>query len=77
VKVQIELPRKYYDFLLGRVTVDSREYALLRSGVIPENNTDLLLIACEETEANLLLRLARQLCPEAVPYIEKAISQPT
>lgn len=66
--------RVYFAFL-SRLPVDSRGYAVLKTSIIQsvppgDYNVEVL---CDLLDTELLLDHAKQLCSEAVPYIEQAL----
>jgi hypothetical protein len=67
--------RVYYD-LLGRLSASSREYAVLRESLIePVPAGDYNVETCCDVDVTeQLLERARQFCPQAVPFIEKALA---
>jgi hypothetical protein len=81
MKVVIEMPLLHYDRFVGRCSPASKEYALLKNGIIVRREKDnhyerILEIHCNEEEAKGLLNLGRNIFPDAVPEIEKAIAAP-
>jgi hypothetical protein len=80
MNVFISIPIALYQALLGRCLLASREYAILKNSVInhvPTNVRDgnIVEIFCAIADAELILNLARRVYPEAIPYIEDAISR--
>jgi hypothetical protein len=70
-----------YDRFVDRCAPASKEYALLKNGIIVRREKDnhherILEIHCDVEEAKGLLNLGRNICPDAVPEIEKAIAVP-
>ena len=61
--------RIYFGFL-GRLPLESREYAVLKTAVIGGYTVD---IPCDQQDGILLLDRANQLYPDAVPYIRSAL----
>jgi hypothetical protein len=81
VRVLIELPLSHYDRFFSLCDPDSREYALLKNGVIVQRSKGdrferIVKIDCTVEDAKTLLNLARQCHPAVVPDIEKAIAAP-
>jgi hypothetical protein len=79
MNVLIKFPIEIYQGLLGRCSVMSREYLVLKNGVVrhdeEENpNQPMVEILCEVERAKFLLDLATLVYPAAVPHIEKAMS---
>jgi tungstate transport system substrate-binding protein len=67
--------RVYFEFL-RRCELTSREYAVLKSShvepILPgDYNVETL---CDANDADLLVDRAKQLCPQAIPYIERALA---
>ena len=75
MKVIVKIPVQIYFGFLGRFSLKSREYAVLKSSVmerdIPRGYT--VDILCDERDGFLLLDRANQLYPYAVPYIRSAL----
>ena len=66
--------RVYFGFL-GRLPLESREYAVLKTSIIesaPAGGYNLEIL-CEASDAELLLDRAHQFYPEAIPYIRSAL----
>lgn len=64
------MPFGIYFSFLGRCTLKSREYALLRNGLIehvPDEHVDLLL---SEQDADLILEHAKKVFPQAARFIQ-------
>jgi hypothetical protein len=79
VKMIIEMSLDQYDRFLEKCDASSREYEILKNGVIVNHRKDghyerIIEIACEVPEAQMLLAIARRLYPDAVSAIEKAIA---
>ncbi len=75
----IEMSLNHYDRFLEKCDASSREYEILKNGLIVSHRKDghyerIIEIACEVPEAQMLLAIARRLYPDAVSAIEKAIS---
>jgi hypothetical protein len=78
VKVVIEMSLPLYDRFVDRCNPASKEYALLKNGIIVRREKDnhyerILEMYCDVEEAKGLLNLARNMFPDAVSEIEKAI----
>ena len=80
MNVLVSIPIAVHQAFLGRCLLASREYAVLKNALIrreptnaPESN--MVEILCAPDDAERLLDLARQVYPQAIPYIEKAICQ--
>lgn len=72
----ITLPISAYNALLGRCLRSSREYALLRNGVVrigdkEQQRSGIVQILCEPEEAQLIFTLAANFYPLAVSQISK------
>jgi hypothetical protein len=75
----IEMSLEHYDRLLEKCDASSREYEILKNGLIVSQPKDghyerIMVIPCEVPEAQMLLAIARRLYPNAVSAIEKAIA---
>jgi len=78
MKVLITIPIEIHKALLGRCSMLSREYLILKNGIIqqaPKGSRDgaIVEILCEVQRAKFLFDFATLVCPEAAPYIEKSI----
>ena len=76
MRVDIEMPLRVYDGLLDKCDQSSREYTILKNGVIVhhDNAGDTIEFLCDIEEANNLLILAGNLDSVAVLHIAKAIT---
>ena len=75
----IEMSLDHYDRFLEKCDASSREYEILKNGLIVRRPQDgqserIMEIACEVPEAQMLLGFARRLYPDAVSAIEKAMA---
>ena len=75
----IEISIDYYDRFLALCDPASREYAILKNGLVvrrPKNGRyeRVVEIFGEMRDAQLLLALANKICPIAAPAITKAMS---
>ena len=76
----IEISIDYYDRFLALCDPASREYAILKNGLVVRRPKEgryerVVEIFAEMREAHLLLSLADKICPAAMPDIAKAISR--
>ena len=72
----LKMPVRVYLEFLRRCELTSREYAVLKSShvepILPgDYNVETL---CDVNDADLLLDRAKQLSPQAIPYIEQALT---
>ena len=79
MKVLVKFPIDVYKGLLDRCSMLSREYLILKNGIVshnPEESPDepLVEILCEVERAKFLLDLATLVYPAAAHHIEKSIS---
>lgn len=76
--VLITMPVEVYDGLLSKCAALSREYLILRNGVIRRdlngNAGTIVEILCEAPRARFLRDFASLVYPGAVAYIERSIS---
>jgi hypothetical protein len=75
----IEMSLDQYDRFLEKCDASSREWQILKNGLIVHHPKDghyerIMEILCEVPEAQMLLAIARRLYPDAVSAIEKAIA---
>ena len=78
MKVLIEISPEQYDLLVAECDIKSREYTILKNGVVARNIRDgvsrrIVEILCDEDEATELLKAARQFYPDAVPAIKQSL----
>ena len=75
MKTAVTLPVETYSGLLGRCLLTSREYAILRNGVVSRGfkNNRAVRILCEAEDAELVYSLADRFYPAAVLYISKNV----
>ena len=66
------MPLRVYFGFLGRLPLDSREYAALKNAIAEGNlPTDYTVeVLCDASEAMLLLKRATEFYPEALPFIQ-------
>jgi hypothetical protein len=81
VRVLIEMSLPQYDHFFALCDPVSREYAILKNGVIVRRPKEdhferIMEIDCTVEDAKALLDLARQCYPAVVPDIEKALAAP-
>jgi hypothetical protein len=77
MKIMIEMSPEHYDLLLSRVSRYSVGFVLLKNSVVSGGSAKenrIVEIACEDSEAQSLLRIAQKVCPEAAIEIEKGVS---
>ena len=74
----IRLPSEHYDLFVAACEITSPEYTILKNNIAARHqNSDeqpTVEIMCDMDEAKLLLETARRLYPEAMPFIEDALS---
>ena len=78
MKTAVTLRVETYNDLLGRCLLTSREYAILRNGIVshePKNNRDSVRLLCEAEDAELVYSLAARFYPGAVSYISKSVDR--
>jgi hypothetical protein len=78
-RVTIEIPLPAYDGFIAQCEETSREYAILKNGLIfrrkKEGHFDRFVkIACTHEDAEKLLILAVKTCPEVVGDIARGIT---
>jgi hypothetical protein len=79
MKVLVKFPIQIYKGLLGRCSMLSREYLILKNGIVRNDQKEspdepMVEILCEVERAKFLLDLATLVYPAAAPHIEKSIS---
>jgi hypothetical protein len=79
MKVLVKFPIAIYEGLLDRCSMLSREYLILKNGIVshdPKESPDepMVEILCEVERAKFLLDLATLVYPAAAPHIERSIS---
>ena len=80
MKVLVKFPIQIHKGLLDRCSMLSREYLILKNGIVmhdqEENSGEPIVeILCEVERAKFLLDLATLVYPDAAPHIEKSISR--
>ena len=74
----IQLPPEHYDLFIAACEITSPEYTILKNNIVARDQSSeeppMVEIMCDMDEAKLLLETARLLYPEAVPFIEDALS---
>ena len=78
MKVLVSMPTEVYDGLLGNCSMLSREYLILKNGIVRRDRAgnaekDTVEVLCEDQRAKFLCDLATLVFPDAAPYIEKSI----
>ena len=81
MKTLIQMPSDRYDSFLARCPAASREYEILKNGLVIRRVKDgnrqyerVVEIFAEMRDAHLLLDMANKICPDAMPAITKAVS---
>jgi hypothetical protein len=66
------MPLRVYSGFLGRLPLDSREYAVLKTAVGEGNLPTVYTveILCHASDPRLLLKRATEFYPEALPFIQ-------
>ena len=76
--ILVSMPVSVYDGLLKKCSALSREYLILKNGVVRrdlDGGTGAIVeILCELQRARFLRDFATLVFPEAVPHIEKSIN---
>lgn len=75
MKLTIEMPLTTYDCMMEGCAQSSPEFRLLVGGLIERRPKQdhferFIQIFCEDRQAQILLNLARQVCPEVVSTIK-------
>ena len=74
----IQLPPEHYDLFVAACEITSPEYTILKNNIVARHQSSeeppMIEIMCDMEEAKLLLETARRLYPEAVPFLEDAMS---
>lgn len=74
MRTLIEMPVEHYDLLLAECDIASREYSILKNGLVLRTDNSgekrVIEILCDKEEAEKLLDAASRLYPKAVPVIE-------
>jgi hypothetical protein len=77
MKIVVEMSPEHYDELLGKLSLVSTEYSILKNGIVTGGSAKenrIIEIACELSEAKALLRVAQDLCPEAAFELDKGVT---
>jgi len=73
--VAIELPLDIYDHFVGCCDPESPVTSILKSGTIIQRSKGRIAeISCQADEAKTLWATATKVCPNAVPFIERALA---
>jgi hypothetical protein len=78
MKILLEILPEHYDRLLSGISEKSSLYPVLKNGVVIHRTkagtgSKMIEILCDKFHARMLRALAKNLSPQAVPEIEKAI----
>jgi hypothetical protein len=78
MKILLEISPEHYDRLLRGISEKSVLYGVLKNGVIVQpaksrTGSKMVEILCDKFHARMIGALAKNLSPQAVPQIEKAI----
>jgi hypothetical protein len=78
MKIAIELSAENYDGLLSKLTERSLAYSILKSGIVNYRSEEgierrVIDILCEPAEAEVVLRIAGEVWPEAVSEIRNSV----
>ena len=77
MKIVIELPLEHHRRLLKYANEASPVYSTLKNGVkiarSDDNQSEDIVILCDEEQAEMLRQVANHFCPEAVPEIARWI----
>jgi hypothetical protein len=73
--VSIEMPLGVYDGFVGKCDEASREYAILKNGLLFQRGKDRLVkIECRMEDADKLRVVASDVYPDAVEHIKRGIA---
>ena len=70
--IVLSIPIERYDGLLNKIKINSREYILLKNGIV-KRDENVIEVPCEMERAKQLLEFARFLHPDAAASIEESI----
>jgi hypothetical protein len=75
----VSMPVEIYDGLLQKCSKLSREYLILKNGIVRRDGEEnsaapMVEILCEAPRAKFLLDFATLVYPPATPYIERSIN---
>jgi hypothetical protein len=76
VKVVIEFPLEHHGRILKYANEASPVYSTLINGVKiahSDGQSEIIVILCDEEQAEMLQQVAKHFCPEAVPKIIRSI----
>ena len=77
MKIVIELPLEHHQRLLKYANEASPVYSTLKNGVkiahSDDGQSEVIVILCDEEQAEMLRQVANHFCPEAVPEIARWI----
>jgi hypothetical protein len=76
--VLIQLPPEHYELFVAACEITAPEYTILKNNIVARDQSSdeppMVEILCDMDEAKLLLETARELYPDAVPFIEDALN---
>ena len=78
MKILIDMALEHYDGFVAKCDVATREYAILKNGVVIGNqksDEQIIAILCERADAVMLLYAAGLLYPEAVAAIKAGLDR--
>ena len=77
MKIMIEMSPEHYDLFLSKVSQGSMAHTLLKNSIVSGGSAKdnrIIEIACEGSEAKILLHIAQEVCPEAAVEIDKGVT---
>ena len=76
--VLIRLPPEHYDLFVGALEITSAQYTILKNNLVARQQSSqeppIVEVLCDLDEAKLLLEAAKRVYPDAMPFIEDAMS---
>lgn len=76
--IYIKVPPQQYERLRSQIPVESPAHQAINKATRIEHSLEGVLfegydIPCDENQARIIQKIAKQCCPELVPHIEQAI----
>jgi len=76
MKILIDIPMEDYSKFLQRCDATRPEYEMLKTGIVTQDREKrrAVEILCDVEDAKMILDLASEIYPHAVPHVQESIS---
>ena len=72
MKIMVVIPMPSYAALLGRCQIQSREYRMLKNGVVEKREgIEEVRLLCDSSEADMIVDFVTRVAPEHLPSIRQ------